>query len=868
MLANLFSVILLTSAVAPPEIRTARDLRALPVTEVQPPRPVRLTGVVTFSSPGEKYFYLQDDTGGVRVEGTAERDLRPGDVVEVVGWPTPGTYLPETRAVQVVIRGQAPLPKPVAFTLSADDTPYMDGRRVEVVAVVQRAWCHGPWLQLDLGRGRGHGIIQIPGPTPGQLEEAAALSGAVVRVRGVCKVNTKQRAVSGPPSILADGLNTIEQLEKPPDKPFDQLPTTARDLMLFNPDPIKARRAVRVDGIVTFNQGNRQFYVYDGTGVVYALFTEPVNLNRGDRVKVVGFPRLATDPIRLENSRVWVTGSGSLPPAMPATPAAGRDGKHEGHVARFTGLVHEVTRQGDWETLILVADGLTFTAIVVENSTTRPLPAPGSKVEVSGVVTRLPLEGVKRNAFAVMVRSDGLTVLEPPPLPPEPPPPSWWTGRRVAYLTAGFFGLFLLGGATVTALRVQVRRAAELARRQSEQNQKLEGQLKVAARLEAVGRVAGGVAHDFNNILTVINGCAQLLDEEIASDPTHAATLAADIRRAGRLATALTRLLLTFSRQRPISVHSLDLNAVIADAAPILARLLGTRAELRVIPQPNLPETLAETGMVLQILINLAANAGEAMPDGGAFTLTTSTPEPGWVRLTAADSGEGMTDEVKARAFDRGFTTKAAGTGTGLSTVADIVQILGGRIRCRSERGRGTEFEIDLPISGSALALPPHRSSGELPPNQFDVPSVSSSVDDTVPTNKPPVEAGRPVGPVVLLVEDDDSIRALVQHILEHSGLRVLPAADAQEALQVLAGHPGPIDLLVTDLAMNGQTGQELALRVRAARPSVRVLFMSGHTPDESFLETVRANHSDFLHKPFAPAELLELAWRLLGQPA
>src|SRR5262249_28072060 len=204
-----------------------------------------------------------------------------------------------------------------------------------------------------------------------------------------------------------------------------------------------------------------------------------------------------------------------------------------------------------------------------------------------------------------------------------------------------------------------------------------------------------------------INGPGRLLDEELASDPPRAVTLAADIRRAGRLATAITRILMAFSRQRPISPRPLDLNAVVADAAPILARLLGPHITLNVTSAPDLPHAQADDGMLLQILVNLAANAGEAMPEGGAFALTTASVEPGWVRLTAGDTGVGMTEEVKARALERGFTTKASGTGTGLSTVADIVQALGGRLRFRSELGRGTVFEIDLPAARLA-ALPPH----------------------------------------------------------------------------------------------------------------------------------------------------------------
>src|SRR5262249_35899448 len=156
-----------------------------------------------------------------------------------------------------------------------------------------------------------------------------------------------------------------------------------------------------------------------------------------------------------------------------------------------------------------------------------------------------------------------------PPLPP-PPPPSWWTGQRVAYLTAGFFGVFLLSGATVTVLRIQVRRATALVRKQYEEKEKLEGQLKLAAKLETVGRLAGGIAHDFNNLLTVINVCAELLTEEITKNPAKALGHTVEIQRAARQAASLTRQLLTFSRQRAVTPHPLDLNAVVTESAQVL----------------------------------------------------------------------------------------------------------------------------------------------------------------------------------------------------------------------------------------------------------------------------------------------------------
>jgi signal transduction histidine kinase/CheY-like chemotaxis protein len=489
-------------------------------------------------------------------------------------------------------------------------------------------------------------------------------------------------------------------------------------------------------------------------------------------------------------------------------------------------------------TLTAVADGRSFTAVLLQalGDGAEPPAPPGSTIEVVGAVTRQPMEGIRKTAFVVAVRPGGLTVVE---VPPGPPPEPWWTGRRVAYLSAAFLGLFLVGLGAVTALRAQVRRANALVRAEHAEKERLEGRLEQAARFEAVGRAAGGVAHDFNNLLTVINGCAQILDEELTGDPARA-TLAADIRRAGQLATALNALLLAFGRERAVPPHPLDVDAVIADAAPVLGRLLPRGCAFRVSGTPGLPPALAETGMLLQVLINLTVNAGEAMPDGGTFALSTSVPEPGWVRITAADTGTGMTAEVRNRAFDRGFTTKVAGTGTGLSTVADVIGLLGGRIGVRSEVGRGTEFEIDLPA-----APPPPRALPPGPPDrraaELDAPTAQTRLDDTA--DAPPLP---PTGPVVLVVDDDDAVRAFACAALQRAGFATLAAADAASARAVLAARGGPVDVLLADLTLPGESGHELAARVRAERPGVRVLFVSGDAPDDP----------DVLPKPFTAAQL------------
>ena len=871
MLAALLSVLSLTATLTPrPHFTTAGEVRSLSVAGASASRPVRLTGVVTFSLSRNKHFYLQDKTGGVRVVwDAANRDLRPGEPVQVIGTTTGGTFLPEVKAALVISTGEPCeecLPLPAWYTLTLDDSGYVDGQWVEVEAVVQRVWQHDGWLQFDLARGRGSAVAALPLPLPAVVLKADRFVGGAVKVRGVCKASTNTaRQIIGPPRILVSDLSAFEEVPGRKRETAALPPVKTPDLTVFRPDPIEARLPVRLDGVVTYNQGGRQLYVHDGHGIVQVILMDTVKAKPGARVSVIGFPRVPADPVRLENARVRVIGTAELPPPYPgATPAQAAAGRLDGQVVKFSGVVHETGQQGDWMTLTVIgADGLTFTVVLLESLASEPDPkppaGPGSTVEVIGVATRQPLEGIRKTAFTLAVRPGGLTVVA---VPAEPPPPSWWTGRKVAYLSAGFLGLLLLGGATVTALRIQVRRANALARQQSEENARLEGRLEQAARLEAVGRVAGGVAHDFNNILTVINGCALMLDEELSADPTRAATLAADIRRAGRLATALNSLLLAFSKQRQVAPHPLELDAVIADAAPVLGRLLPRGVAFRVTTTPGLPPALAETGLLLQILINLTVNAGEAMPNGGTFHLATSAPEPGWVRVTATDTGTGMTPEVQARAFERGFTTKLAGTGTGLSTVTDVVGVLGGRVRVRSEGGRGSEFEVDLPATRPP-ALPPARAGGSAEDGtRFDSPSTLVRIDDTA-LSAPPTP---PDAPVILLVDDDDGVRSYVCHALESAGFAVLAAADPESALALLAVRTGPIDLLLTDLMMPGMSGCELAERIRSARGGVRVLFMSGSGSDE-FAQSASAGAANFLQKPFTPPQLTERVHHVLGQP-
>jgi PAS domain S-box-containing protein len=381
------------------------------------------------------------------------------------------------------------------------------------------------------------------------------------------------------------------------------------------------------------------------------------------------------------------------------------------------------------------------------------------------------------------------------------------------------------------------------------ERKKLQDRVQRGQKLEAIGRLAGGIAHDFNNLLTVINGNAEMLRDRLPeNDPAR--HLADEILDAGGRAANLTRQLLAFSRQRFITPVSLDLNRVITDMTSLLRRMIGDGIELVLELDPTAAWVKGDTGLIEQILMNLVVNARDAMPEGGTLTVRTVRTRDEQIRLAVADTGIGMDATTQARIFEPFFTTKpiGQGTGLGLATVYGVVQTLGGAIRFTSEVGRGTTFEIDLPPAAAETPRP-HTSSSDGPP-------AAPSVTMRTPHPQALATWGKPY--TVLLVEDDDSVRSLARSILEAYGLTVWAANDGADALAWLARHPEPLHLLITDANLPHLSGEELADRVRAERPGVRVLCMSGYDARDLPWMATRGDDAEFIRKPFTPSELAE----------
>ena len=394
-------------------------------------------------------------------------------------------------------------------------------------------------------------------------------------------------------------------------------------------------------------------------------------------------------------------------------------------------------------------------------------------------------------------------------------------------------------------------------RKRAEEELRLsEEHLRQAQKMEAVGRLAGGIAHDFNNALTVIKSFSQFLLDDLEPEDRRRSDVR-EIDKAADRAAAMTRKLLAFGRKQVLQPKPLDLNAIVAGMGPTLRRMLGA-GDVTVLMDldPTARVIEADPGQIEQVVLNLAANARDAMPKGGTLTIRTRNEaleranakwevRPGsYTLLSITDTGVGMDDSTKSHLFEPYFTTKEQGrsgsTGLGLSTVYGIIKQSGGHVWVDSAPGQGTTFRIYMP----------HATS-----------------PDSLPTVGPRPQSAPADRETILLVDDEEALRLAARRMLQRAGFTVIQASDGADALRVLAEHAGPVHALVTDVVMPGVGGPELVRRLREVRPDLPTLFISGYT--EEGVRTQGALHPDaaFLAKPFSQDDLVRKVREVLAKP-
>jgi two-component system cell cycle sensor histidine kinase/response regulator CckA len=383
-----------------------------------------------------------------------------------------------------------------------------------------------------------------------------------------------------------------------------------------------------------------------------------------------------------------------------------------------------------------------------------------------------------------------------------------------------------------------------------------EEHLRQAQKMEAVGRLAGGIAHDFNNALAVIKSFSQFLIEDLDPDDRRRSDVR-EIAKAADRAAAMTRKLLAFGRKQVLQPKPLDLNAIVAGMGPTLRRMLGAgEVTVTMDLDPTARVIEADPGQIEQVILNLAANARDAMPKGGTVTIRTRNEaleranakwevRPGaYTLLSISDTGIGMDETTKAHLFEPYFTTKEQGkgsTGLGLSTVYGIIKQSSGHVWVDSAPGQGTTFRIYMP----------HATSRDSLPTVSPRPHVAAAGQETI-----------------LLVDDEEALRIAARRMLQRAGFTVIQASDGADALRVLAEHTGPVHALVTDVVMPGVGGPELVRRLRDVRPDLPTLFISGYTEEGVRTQGVLHPDAAYLEKPFSPEDLIRKVREMLAGPA
>ena len=639
-------------------------------------------------------------------------------------------------------------------------------------------------------------------------------------------------AVTGSWATIASGsqepLRRVFRVERPSHimvieqrriRPFDLDTVGVGSVLAMRTEQIPLHR-VKISGIVTAQFAPQVIHMTDGDDDLRVRLLDAAALAPGDRIDAVGYVGRTSSPRILVDAIVRKVATGNPPNPARVDPTRLNRSYHNTLVQTDATLIRQSSDTDDMK-LVLSSRGLTFEASMpARNAEAFPALVPGTRLEVTGIAAVRSRSHNEPLSLRLRLRdANDVRVLALP---------TWWTLQRALYLLGIVVVGFVGAGGWIVALRRRLP-VVERAREEAEAAlRERDAQLLQAQKMEAIGRLAGGVAHDFNNLLTAISGYSDLAREASADRPEVVGYID-QVQKAAGTGAGLTRQLLAFSRKQVFELAVVDLNAIVADMDKMLRRLLGEDVCLTIDSAKTPLHVRADRAQLEQILINLAVNARDAMPEGGTLNVRAFS-QASTINLIVSDNGCGMDEHTMSHLFEPFFTTKAPGQGTGLglAMVYGAVAQCGGAINVKSAPNEGATFVITLPkVTGVVEEVPAPEE----------------------PVSTPGVET-------VLLVEDDPGVRTLAHRMLEHEGYVVLVAAHADEAIDVAERHDGAVDLLLSDVVMPDVSGIDLAQRLTVRRPDTRVLFMSGYADHPALKRQPLPVRASVLQKPFTRTSL------------
>ena len=803
--------------------------------------PVTISGTALWAHPGEDFFYIQDLTGGVRVNFSRDRMELPAllkylTIEGVTAMGTPGPVV-EMRQFKDLGAMSPPPARPVTFNQAIAGTE--NGQWVEMRGFLRATDSYGDWRRICVTTPSGEFVGHMNSPVA-----FVATQGSLIRVKGVCTTTTGNDGQVAGVMLMVPFLHNITVEEEAPVDAYDLPLRSMKDLGRLSAGQDLIR--VRVTGVVLKAVPGSLIYLQDQNSGLLLFSRETLPLTPGDRIDAVGI--LGREGVRtvLREAVFRKRASGSLPAPVRLSNPSRFTAALDGQLVSAGGVLIDVLREPQGIRLTL-QNGKTLFEAVLDDPPGAQEPArflQGSVLEITGIYRAEFDDARQLRGFQLQLRSPAdVAVVRGPRL---------WTVQRALVAAAVLGVLTLLGVVWVVALRRRVSQQTRQIHEQMERQMRLEAEVQRAARLESLGVLAGGIAHDFNNLLTVMIGNLSLAMYD-AKVVESAGEFLREIEGAARRARDLTHQLLTFAKGGEPLRSTVSLPEVVQGAAASMVRGSRVRCDYEV-PQ-RLWNANIDRDQVTQAIQNVTLNAVEAMPDGGVIRISMTNEEvapganpslaPGrYVRVSIADSGQGIKPEIISRVFDPYFSTKKAGSGLGLATVYSIIKRHGGWIQVESTPGRGATFTLWLPAG------------------EAEAPSPAPPPPAAAPAHLPLRNAR------VLVMDDEESLRHLAITLLLRMGLKPTAVSDGVAAVREFSAARDagrPFDLVILDLTIaGGMGGKETIEQIRKLDSKVPAIVSSGYSNDPVLADFTRYGFQAAAAKPFEVGELVETITRLL----